>query len=51
MFNFLREKQSTASRSEFGFISKGAIGKTGVPKKVTFRGDSTVGLSYKDGVL
>jgi hypothetical protein len=30
----LREKNSTVSRSEFGFIPKGAIGKT-------------VGLSYK----
>lgn len=33
-FVALREKNSTASRSEFGFIPKGAIGKT-------------AGLSYK----
>lgn len=34
IFMFWREKNSTGSRSEFGFIPKGAIGKT-------------AGLSYK----
>jgi len=45
---YIREKSSTGSAlAEFGFIPKGAMRKTGVPEKFTFRGDGTVGCPHK----
>jgi hypothetical protein len=46
----LREKSSTGSRSEFRFIPKGALRKTGAPAKFILWGIGTVGCRQKTEV-
>lgn len=46
IYLILREKSSTGSRSEFGFIPKGAL-KDGDPVKFTLWGLKTVGCPQK----